>query len=40
MMKGVVFQLLEDVAQREHGHEEWDELVDMAGRHQELWSPA
>ena len=40
MMKGVVFQLLEDVAQREHGHQAWDELVDMAGRHQELWSPS
>jgi hypothetical protein len=39
MMKGVVFQLLEDVAQREHGNEAWDELVDMAGR-QELWSPS
>lgn len=39
-MRGVVFQLLENVAQKEHGHEAWDELVAMAGGHQELWSPA
>ena len=39
-MKGVVFQLLEDVALREHGQEAWHELVSMAGGHQELWSPA
>ena len=30
-MKGVVFQLLEDVAQREYGHEAWDQLLATAG---------
>jgi hypothetical protein len=39
-MKGVVFQLLEDVAQREHGHEAWHELLALAGGHDETWSPA
>ena len=37
-MKGVVFQLLDDVAQREHGHEAWDELLALAGGHDEAWS--
>lgn len=39
-MKGVVFQLLENVAQREMGHEAWDELVTLAGGTQELWTPS
>ena len=30
-MKGVVFQLLEDVAQREYGPEAWDQLLATAG---------
>ena len=37
-MKGVVFQLLDDVAQREHGHEAWDELLALAGGHDGSWS--
>lgn len=39
-MKGVVFQLLDDVAQREHGHEAWDELLALAGGHDHAWSSA
>jgi Haem-NO-binding len=37
-MKGVVFQLLEDVAQREYGHEAWDQLLATAGG--APWSPS
>jgi hypothetical protein len=30
-MKGVIYTLVEDVVRREHGDEEWDEVVTAAG---------
>ena len=30
-MKGIVFNLLEEVVRREYGEDAWDDLIDHAG---------